>query len=64
MKYKIFKSIDTNNDYIALIYSCGFETVSEICKELESKGFIIIDEDYEGTVITFWLKKLETQKEN
>ena len=56
MNYKIFKSIDTN-DYIAIIYSCSFEVVNEIRKEIESKGFIITDEDYEGIVITFWLEK-------
>lgn len=56
MKYKIYKSIDTN-DYIAIIYSCGFETVNEVRKEIESKGFIITDEDYEGIAITLWLEK-------
>lgn len=56
MKYEIFKSTTTNN-YIAIIYSGGFETANEIRKEIESKGFIIIDEDYEGRVITLWLRR-------
>ena len=56
MNYKIFKSIDTN-DYIAVIYSSGFETANEIRKEIESKGFVIIDDDYSGNVIMLWLEK-------
>ena len=56
MKYQIFKSINSN-DYIAHIYSEGFETANEIRKEIESKGFIITDDDYEGRVITLWLER-------
>ena len=58
MNYKIFKSIDTN-DYIAIIYSSGFEAVNEIRKEIEGKGFTITtnDWDYEDNVIIFNLKK-------
>lgn len=56
MNYKIFKSIDTN-DYIALIYSCSFETVNEIRKEIKDKGFTITDDAYEESVIILWLEK-------
>ncbi len=56
MKYEIFKSITTNN-YIAIIYFMGFENVNEIRKEIESKGFVITDEDYKGKTITLWLKR-------
>lgn len=56
MKYEIFKSTTTNN-YIAILYFIGFETVKEICKEIENKGFIITDEDYEGRNIVFWLER-------
>lgn len=56
MKYDIFKSINKNN-YIAIIYSEGFETANEIRKEIESKGFIITDDDYEGRAIVLWLEK-------
>ena len=56
MKYEIFKSLTTNN-YIAIIYSVGFETVNDIRKEIESKGFVITDEDYEGKTITLWLRR-------
>lgn len=56
MKYEIFKSITTNN-YIAIIYSGGFETANGIRKEIESKGFVITDEDYEGRAITLWLER-------
>ena len=62
MKYKIFKSIDTNNDYIALIYSCGFDIASKIRKEIENKGFTITDDSYEESVIILWLKKLENTR--
>ena len=34
-----------------------FEKIREIERELNNKGFIIIDEDYEGTVITLWLER-------
>ena len=56
MKYEIFKSI-TRNNYIAFIYPEGFENVNEIYKEIESKGFIITEDDYEGMVITLWLER-------
>lgn len=56
MKYEIFKSITTNN-YIAIIYSEGFETANEIRKEIENKGFVITDDDYEGRVIMLWLER-------
>ena len=47
----------TTNHCIAIIYSEGFETANKIRKEIESKGFIITDEDYEGRVITLWLER-------
>lgn len=56
MKYEIFKSTTTNN-YVAFIYSEGFETANEIRKEIENKGFVITDDDYEGRVITLWLER-------
>lgn len=58
MNYKIYKNIDTD-DYIAVIYSDSFKYIFEIRKELESKGFTIItnDWDYEESVIVLNLKK-------
>ena len=58
MNYEIFKSTTTNN-YIAIIYFEGFESVPEICKEIENKGFIITDEDYEGKNVVLWLEKIK-----
>lgn len=56
MKYEIFKSITTDN-YIAIIYFDGFETANKIRKEIENKGFIITDDDYDGKTIVLWLEK-------
>lgn len=58
MKYEIFKSTTTNN-YIAIIYFMGFETINEIIKEIENKGFIITDDDYEGKSVVLWLEKIK-----
>ena len=56
MKYEIFKSRTTDN-YISIIYFDGFETANKIRKEIENKGFIITDDDYDGKTIVLWLEK-------